>query len=167
MKEGRRKFLWQVSSGLVGLAGLSRLAKAMTEQETSTVSNEPCSPGPWECQPKYTCDKFAGITCQERFNCILTFTCGPNWFGDFKCEQLEFSCGTFKCETFVGEPGAQFHCMANFSHCRDFTCNPGDFSCKIPDHYKCLKGESAYSCSASPSAGTLSAYATPIVPPEP
>lgn len=165
MKSDRRKFLWQVGSGLVGLTGFSKLAKAMVEQETATTSNEPCSSVPWECAPKYTCDRLGGIACVNRFNCVSTFKCGPTWFGDFKCEQLEFSCGRFDCTTYGGEPGAQFHCTANFSYCNDFNCNPGDFSCQVGRSYHCLKNEPAYSCSAS--VGPLTAYAIPIVPPEP
>ncbi len=166
MKKGRRKFLWQIGSGLAGLTGLSKLAKAMSVQESVTTSDEPCSSVPWQCAPRYTCDALGGITCQNRFNCVSEFDCGPTWTGDFKCEQLEFSCGFFECVTYGGEPGAQFHCLANFSYCDTFNCDPGDFSCKIPEHYRCLKGESAYSCSQS--VGTLStAYAVPIIPPEP
>lgn len=163
MKKSRRRFLLQISSGLAGLTGLSKLAKAMSDQEP--VSTEPCSTVPWECTGGYTCKAFGGITCQNRFNCASTFTCGPNWTGDFKCEQLEFSCGSFECKTYGGEPGAQFHCLANFSYCGTFNCDPGDFNCEIPEHYKCLKNESEYSCSQN--VGTLSAYSTPIIPPEP
>lgn len=162
MKESRRKFLWQVGSGLAGLVGLSKLTKAMSEQEATVLSDEPCSVVPWECELKYTCDKFGGITCANRFNCVSTFTCGPTLTGDFKCEQLEFSCGSFECKG--SEPGAQFHCLANFNYCNTFNCDPGDFSCKVGKHYKCLKNEPTYSCSTS--IETLSAYSAPIVPPE-
>lgn len=166
MKESRRKFLWQVGGGLAGLTGLLKLAKAMSAQESVATLEEPCSTVPWDCPTSYTCDKLGGIACQNKFNCITTFTCGPTWFGDFKCEQLEFSCGSFECKTYGGEPGAQFHCLANFNYCNSFECDPGDFSCEIPKHYKCLNNEPAYSCSAS--VGTLStAYAASISPPEP
>jgi hypothetical protein len=154
MKEGRRKFLWQVGGLIAGLTGLSRLARAMSSNDAAVSSDEPCSVVPWNCNNNYTCDQFGGITCQNGFNCVSTFTCGPTWFGDFKCEQLEFSCGNFQCITYGGEPGAQFHCLARFANCNIFKCDPGDFSCEEGKHYSC-------------SSTTLStAYAVSIVPPE-
>ncbi len=153
MKEGRRKFLQQFGVSLAGLTGLSKLAKAMAEGGAATSSTEPCSTVQWECQPKYQCDQFRGISCQNRFNCIVTHICGPTWFGDFKCEHLEFTCGNFECKG--SEPGTQFHCLARFSYCNDFNCDPGDFSCK-PEHYSC-----------SATISSTSAYAVPIAPPEP
>lgn len=164
MKSNRRKFLWQIGSGLAGLTELSKLAKAVVEQEITTASNKPCSTVPWDCAPSYTCDHFRGIACVNRFNCVSTFKCGPTWFGDFKCEQLEFSCGGFECTTYIGEPGAQFHCNANFNYCSSFECDLGDFKCEVGKHYHCLKKEPVYSCSAS--VGPLATYAAPIAPPE-
>ena len=157
MKKGRRKFLWQVVGGIAGLTGLSRLAKAMSSNDAAVSSDEPCSVVPWRCSPEYTCNQFRGISCQNAFNCVSTFTCGPSWFGDFKCEQLEFSCGNFQCLTYGGEPGAQFHCLARFANCNIFKCDPGDFSCEKDKHYI---------CSSSASALSTAAYAVSITPPE-
>ena len=130
-KQSRRVFLWQVGAGLVGLTGLSRLAKAMTFPQPLAIPRCPDPNIPVVCdstgQP-YTCDQAQlYYHCYNSFTCVNDFTCGGSANGDFQCENEPFTCQThFRC--MGAEPGVDYTCDSG-----SFTCGGQVFECQITD----------------------------------
>lgn len=143
-KQSRRQFLWQFGTGLAGLTGLLKLAKAMAADQRPNVAAIPAPVPP--CVGGVICAAPMApfFHCGAAFVCIGGFTCGPSWLGDFEC-QNDFDCqqppggGQFKCSG--SEPGNQFECSVSFdcNGANPFWCDPGDFWCNPgpPNQYFC------------------------------
>lgn len=158
-ERSRRRFLHQMGMILTGSLGLSRLAKAMSEEEGEleplAVPRCPGMPSVVCIGGNYDCDQSQSwFHCINDFTCS-PFTCGPSITGDFNC-QASPSGNTFTCiDLFrcVGsEPGIQFTCENNVTFdCtgapQAFYCDPGDFNCS-----------GTYRCNGNPGG----AYAMPI-----
>lgn len=132
-KKSRRAFLWQVGAGLVGLTGLSRLAKAMTAPQPFAIPRCPDPDIPVFCDSSdpFTCDQAQlDYNCYNSFTCITNFTCGGSATGDFDCENETFTCHNFTCTG--AEPGVDYTCDRGFI-CggTDFNCQRTDFACSL------------------------------------
>lgn len=137
-KKGRRIFLWQVGAGLLGLTGLSRLAKAMTAPRPLFIPRCPDPDIPVVCdQDPFTCDQAQQFyTCYNSFTCEPKFVCGGSFSGDFNCEKEPFSCRIFTCQG--ADYGVDFTCKPSYS-CggTDFQCERTDFTC--PQNFTCTE----------------------------
>lgn len=157
----RRQFLWQLT-GIAGLTGLGRLAKAMAQtiQPLHRIADEECvdpelpitcnHPANYDCvDPGHNCTDNVGFYCTNDFDC-------GSWLNDFICEDRFHCTGGFDCQG--GGRGPEFTCRGGSNEPDGyFICNPyGQFDCSdfycqqefTCPNYNCGDAFSDYNCQA-------------------